>query len=69
MHKNLLKINKISLWELSRMPADYEFILLLFILFFVNYRKGEICFMVRKVLLKKYISEIIEQDINNKLKG
>lgn len=62
----------IPLSGLSYIEVLYGFILLfllLLLLYFVvvNYRKGEIYFM--KSYFKKYISEIVEQDINNKLKG
>lgn len=63
MHKNLLKMNKISPRELSCMSVDYEFLLLLFILVFVNYRKGEIRFMERKVILKNTFQKSLNKTL------
>lgn len=53
IHIGLLKLNK-SLSGLSHVSVVYGSLLLLFILAFVNYRKGEISFMEIKALLKKH---------------
>lgn len=39
-----------------------------FVLLFVNYRKGEISLMQRKVFFKNTLAKSIEKDINNKVK-
>lgn len=52
-----LKLNEIPPPRLSHVSEVYGSFLFLLILLFINYRKGEIAFMERKVLSKTHISE------------
>lgn len=69
MQVGLLKLNDISLSALSYVSVVHRSLLLLFILLFVNYRKGEIPFTDRKVILKNTFGKGLNKTLITNWKG